>query len=120
MPLKEELKKKIQTAQNSEFERNAAYEELDNLLIDGELTFKQYSDLSDFADVNAKEVLASLKCIKAGLKEVKADFISDIWQKIKDFYNDVKEWIADKLPFITIQEKEVKDINEDLDKILGE
>lgn len=116
----EELKKKIQTSQNSEFERDAAYEELDNLLIDGELTFKQYSDFTDFADVNAKEVLASLKCIKAGLKEVKADFISDIWQKIKDFYNDVKEWIVEKLPFITIQEKEVKDINEDLDQILGE
>lgn len=116
----EELKKKIQTSQNSEFERDAAYDELDNLLIDGELTFKQYSDFTDFADVNAKEVLASLKCIKAGLKEVKADFISDIWQKIKDFYNGVKEWIVEKLPFITIQEKEVKDINEDLDQILGE
>lgn len=116
----EELKKKIQTSQNNEFERDAAYNELDEMLINGDISFKQYSDLTDYADVNSKEVLASIKYIKANLKEVKADFIGDIWNKIKEYFNNIKEFVLEYLPFISIQEKEVKDINEDLNNVLGE
>ena len=48
------------------------------------MTFDQYNKFTDFADVNAKQVLASIKFIKANLKQVKADFTDDIFEKIKD------------------------------------
>ena len=117
---KEKLTKSIKTSQNSEFERDAAYNELDNLLVNGDISFEQYNEFTDFIDVNAKEVLASAKYIKSHLVEVKAGVISDIWQKIKELYNDVKQWIEENLNFLSIQEKEIKDIDEDLDQVLGE
>lgn len=113
-----ELKRTIKTSQNEEFERDAAYNQLDDMLVDGYITFDEYSDLTDFADINAKQVLASIKDIKANFVEVTADFAGDTIQKIKDFFNSIKEWVSEKLSFLTIQEKEVKDINEDLDKVL--
>lgn len=113
-----QLKKEIKTSQNSEFDRNAAYKQLEDLLVDDIMTFDQYNKFTDFIDVNAKQVLASIKFIKANLKQVKADFTDDIFEKIKDLYNNIKQWISKILPFLSIQEKEVKDINEDLDIIL--
>lgn len=113
-----ELKRTIKTSQNKEFERDAAYKQLEDMLVNGDISFKEYSDLTDFADVNAKQVLASIKDIKANFVEVKADFAGDTIQKVKDFFNNIKEWVTEKLSFLTIQEKEAKDINEDLDKVL--
>ena len=114
----EKLRKEIKTSQNPEFERDAAYNELEDLLIDGDISFKQYSDFTDLADVNAKEVIASVKFIKANLKEVEAGIMDDIIEGLKEFYNNIKQWITDTFPFILTQEKEIKDINEDLDTIL--
>lgn len=114
----EKLRKQIKTSQNPEFERDAAYNELDELLINGDISFKQYSDFTDLADVNAKEVIASVKFIKANLKEVEAGIFDNIIDKLKELYNSTKEWFANILPFLSLQEKEVKDVNEELDIIL--
>ena len=113
-----QLKKEIKTSQNTEFERDAAYKALEDLLVDGVVTFDEYNKFTDLADVNAKEVIASVKHIKANLVEVKADAIDNITTKIKDLYNSVKEWVTKALPFLATQEKEIKDINEDLDTVL--
>lgn len=114
----EKLRKQIKTSQNPEFERDAAYNELDELLINGDISFKQYSDFTDLADVNAKEVIASVKFIKANLKEVEAGIFDNIIDKLKELYNSTKEWFANILPFLSLQEKEVKDTNEELNSIL--
>lgn len=114
----EKLRKQIKTSQNSEFERDAAYNALEDLLVSGEISFDQYNDLTDFADINAKQVLASVKYIKANLREVKADFVGNIWNKIKEYYAGIKGWIDEKLQFLSLQEKESKDLNEDLDNAL--
>lgn len=113
-----QLKKEIKTSQNTEFERDAAYKALEDLLVDGVVTFDEYNKFTDLADVNAKEVIASVKHIKANLVEVEAGVIDNITTKIKDLYNSVKEWVTKALPFLTTQEKEIKDINEDLDTVL--
>lgn len=114
----EKLRKQIKTSQNTEFERNAAYNELDDLLINNNISFKQYSDFTDLADVNAKEVIASVKYIKSNLKEVEAGIFDNIVDKLKELYNSTKEWFANILPFLSLQEKEVKDVNEELNTIL--
>ena len=113
-----QLKKEIKTSQNTEFERDAAYKALEDLLVDGVVTFDEYNKFTDLADVNAKEVIASIKHIKANLVEVEAGAIDNITTKIKDLYNSVKEWVTKALPFLATQEKEIKDINEDLDTVL--
>jgi len=113
-----QLKKEIKTSQNTEFERDAAYKALEDLLVDGVVTFDEYNKFTDLADVNAKEVIASVKHIKANLVEVEAGAIDNITTKIKDLYNSVKEWVTKALPFLATQEKEIKDINEDLDTVL--
>lgn len=114
----EKLRKQIKTSQNSEFERDAAYNELEDLLVNGDISFDQYNNLTDLADVNAKEVVASVKFIKSNLIKVEAGIIDNIINKIKQLYSSTKEWFFDILPFLSIQEKEIKDINEDLDTIL--
>lgn len=113
-----EFKKQIKTSQNTEFERDAAYKELEDMLIDGTLSFNQYNDFTDLADVNAKEVIACLKDIKANLREVEAGIFDNIIDKVKELYNSTKEWLSNTLSFLSIQEKEVKDVNEKLDAIL--
>lgn len=113
-----QLKKEIKTSQNTEFERDAAYKALEDLLVDGVVTFDEYNKFTDLADVNAKEVIASVKHIKSNLVEVEAGVIDNITTKIKDLYNSVKEWVTKALPFLATQEKEIKDINEDLDTVL--
>lgn len=115
------IRKQIKTSQNSSFDKDAAYDELDKLLIAGNINFSQYNELSDYAEIDAKTVLSSLKTIKAELnKELEADFISDIALKLKDLFNSAKEWVMDKLSFLTLQEKEITDINEELDSIIPE
>lgn len=117
----EKIRKQVKTSQNSAFDKDAAYNELDELLIAGDINFSQYNELSDYAEMNAKDVLASLKVIKAALnKGVKADFISDVSSKLKELFTSAKEWIMNKLSFLSLQEKEITDINEELDAIIPE
>lgn len=113
-----QLKKVVKTSQNSEFERDAAYKELEDLLIDNILTFDEYSKFTDLADVNAKQVRASIRYIKANYREIKSDFVGNIVESIKELFNKVKNLVTNILPFLSIQEKEVKDISEDLDTVL--
>lgn len=115
----ESLRKQIKTSQNEAFIKDEAYNELDKMLVAGYINFNQYNTLSDYAEMDSKMVLASVKNIQANLnKEIEADFISDITDKIKEAFNSAKEWIMDKLSFLSIQEKEIKDINEELDQLV--
>ena len=113
------LRKEIKTSQNSAFDKDAAYNKLDNLLISGALNFEQYNTLTDFAEINSKKVLASLELIESGMyKTVKAGFLQDIGNKIVELYNNVKDWLSDIIPFLTMQERDITEINEGLDEII--
>ena len=113
------LRKEIKTSQNSVFDKDAAYNKLDNLLISGALNFEQYNTLTDFAEINSKKVLASLELIENGMyKTVKAGFLQDIGNKIVELYNNVKDWLSNIIPFLTMQEKDITEINEGLDEII--
>ena len=115
----EKLRKNIKTSQNEAFVKDEAYNELEKLLIAGHIDFNQYNTLSDYAEMDSKSVLDSVKSIQANLnKEIEADFISNIADKIKEAFNSAKEWIMNKLSFLSIQEKEIKDINEELDQLV--
>ena len=115
----ESLRKQIKTSQNEAFIKDEAYNELDKMLVAGYINFNQYNTLSDYAEMDSKMVLASVKNIQANLnKEIKADFISNITDKVKEVFNSAKEWIMNKLSFLSIQEKEIKDINEELDQLV--
>lgn len=117
----EKLRKQIKTSQNSTFDKDAAYEELDKMLIAGQINFAQYNTLSDYAEIDSKMVLASLNEINSDYhKEVKAGVLTDALEKLKDLFVSAKEWIMDKLSFLTLQEKEITDINEELDTIISE
>ena len=117
----EKLRKQIKTSQNSTFDKDAAYEELDKMLIAGQINFAQYNTLSDYAEMDSKMVLASLNEINSDYhKEVKAGVLTDALEKLKDLFVSAKEWIMDKLSFLTLQEKEITDINEELDTIISE
>lgn len=113
------LRKEIKTSQNSAFDKDAAYNKLDNLLISGALSFEQYNTLTDFAEINSKKVLASLELIENGMyKTVKAGFLQDIGNKIVELYNNVKNWLSSIIPFLTMQERDITEINEGLDEII--
>lgn len=113
------LRKEIKTSQNSAFDKDAAYNKLDNLLISGALNFEQYNTLTDFAEINSKKVLASLELIENGMyKTVKAGFLQDIGNKIVELYNNIKDWLSNIIPFLTMQEKDITEINEGLDEII--
>ena len=113
------LRKEIKTSQNSAFDKDAAYNKLDNLLISGALNFEQYNTLTDFAEINSKKVLASLELIENGMyKTIKAGFLQDIGNKIVELYNNVKDWLSDIIPFLTMQERDITEINEGLDEII--
>ena len=113
------LRKEIKTSQNLAFDKDAAYNKLDNLLISGVLSFEQYNALTDFAEINSKKVLASLELIESGMyKTVKAGFLQDIGNKIVELYNNVKDWLSDIIPFLTMQERDITEINEGLDEII--
>lgn len=112
-----ELKKTIKTSQNDKFYKDSAYEELDNMLIDNTIDFDTYNQLSDFAELDAKKVLSSLKEIKAGLeKPVKAGILDSI----KDIFAGIKNWLSNVLSYLTLQDKQATDINEELDSIIPE
>lgn len=113
------LRKEIKTSQNSAFDKDAVYNKLDNLLISGALNFEQYNTLTDFAEINSKKVLASLELIENGMyKAVKAGFLQDIGNKIVELYNNVKDWLSNIIPFLTMQERDITEINEGLDEII--
>jgi hypothetical protein len=113
------LRKEIKTSQNTAFDKDAAYNKLDNLLISGTLNFEQYNTLTDFAEINSKKVLASLELIENGMyKIVKAGFLQDIGNKIVELYNNVKDWLSNIIPFLMMQERDITEINEGLDEII--
>ena len=113
------ISKNIKTSQNSVFDKEAAYTELDNMLIYGTIDFSQYNKLSDFAEMNSKLVLSSLKELRASLKkEVKADFVGSILDSIKSLFTALKQWITNALTYISGQEKQILDINEELEQFV--
>ena len=89
------------------------------MLVNGQINFEQYNTLSDFAEINSKTVLASLKKINVDYhKEIKAGILTDALEKLKDLFLSAKDWIMEKLSFLTLQEKEISNINEELDTII--
>lgn len=116
----EKLRKIIKTSQNEAFMKDAAYDELDKMLIAGQINFDQYNILSDFAEMDSKMLLDSVKHIQANFVDVQAGTMSNITEKIKEAFNTAKEWIMDKLSFLSLQEKEISDISEELDQVIPE
>lgn len=115
------ISKNIKTSQNSAFDKEAAYDELDNMLIGGTIDFSQYNKLSDFAEMDSKLVLSSLKDLKASLKkEVKADFVGSVVDSIKSLFKNLKQWILGTLTYLLGQEKEILDINEEFSQVLND
>lgn len=115
------MRKNIKMSQNKAFDKDAAYDELDQLLINGHIDFNEYNELSDFAEMDAKSVLASLKTIKASLnKHIKADFTDSLIEGIKSVFNTLKQWISGALTYLLGQEKEILDINEQLEQFVEE
>ena len=115
------MRKNIKMSQNKDFDKDAAYDELDQLLINGHIDFNEYNELSDFAEMDAKSVLASLKTIKASLnKNIKADFTDSLVEGIKSVFNTLKQWISGALTYLLGQEKEILDINEQLEQFVEE
>lgn len=117
----EEFKKKLNMSQNDSFSRNAAYDELDNMLINSDITFNNYSLLSDLIEVDSKSTLDFIKKIKSAFnKNITSNVFKDAINNLISTFNSIKNWINDKLSFLSIQEKENKDINEELDQIIQE
>ena len=117
----EQLRKQIKTSQNSAFDKDAAYATLDRMLVAGNINFGQYNTLSDYAEMNSKMVLASLKKIQSNYhKNVKSGILTDAIDNLKSLFLSAKEWIMEKLSFLTLQDKEITDINEELDTIIPE
>lgn len=116
----ENLGKSIKTSQNPEFYKEAAYNKLDNMLVDNKINFSQYNKLSDFIEMDSKRVLSSLfKIEKNYVNEVKV-VKSGAFEGFFSFINSIKNFIASALSFITIQDKKSKDLNEAFDRILEE
>lgn len=108
----------LKASLNNEFKEDA-YNKLDDLFVGGVIDFNQYNTLTDYAELDGKAVLASLKPIEASLKRnIKAGFIDNIKNILIDAFNTVKEWISDTVQLFTIQDKQITDINEKLDKVL--
>lgn len=116
----EMLNKVIKMCQNEAFIKDAAYDELDKMLVAGQINFDQYNKFSDFAEMDSKTLLDSVKHIQANLVNVEAGVISDITEKVKEVFNSAKEWIMEKLSFLSLQEKEISDISEELDQVIPE
>ena len=116
----EMLNKVIKMCQNETFMKDAAYDELDKMLIAGQINFDQYNKFSDFAEMDSKTTLNSIKHIQANFVNVEAGVISDITEKVKEVFNSAKEWIMEKLSFLSLQEKQLNDIEEELDQVIPE
>lgn len=120
--IQEEMKKlhkQIKMSQNEAFDKDAAYEALDKMLVAGQIDFAQYNTLSDYAEMDSKMVLASLNTINSKYnKEITAGILTDALAGLKDLFLSAKEWIMEKLSFLTLQDKEITDINEELDTIV--
>lgn len=115
----EKLRKEIKTSQNTTFNKDAAYNLLDNMLIKNEISFNQYNSLSDLAELNSKQIYLSIKSLRASLnKEVKADFIENIKEKAVFWFNAIKNWLFDIFSFLLLEEKQITDINKQLDLLV--
>ena len=111
----EKLRKNIKNSNNNKFYKDAAYNVLDGMLVDNIIDFSLYNQLSDLAEINAKEVLASMKAINLKLeKPIKSGVI----ESIKSIFNSIKSWLSDTLSYVTLQDKQVTDINEKLDELI--
>lgn len=114
-------RKKMQSSKNDVFAKNAAYDQLDNMLIDGYINFNQYSKLCDFAETDARTTLMAIKDIKASLdKSINSGVISDLKDKFLGWIDSAKSWFTKTISFITLLEKETKDINDKLDTFIQE
>ena len=115
----EELGKNIKNSLDNHLYKDEAYDRLDNMLIDGTINFDQYNKLSDFAEINAKQVMASLDIINSNYnKIVQAGFLSDLKDKVLSLYNSIKNWFSDTFSTLLLQEKTTKEINSALDSVL--
>lgn len=115
------MRKNLKMSQNTSFDKDAAYKELDEMLISGQIDFNTYNEISDFAEMNSKAVMASLKIIKSNLnKTVKADLIESVVEGIKSLFSTLKQWISTALTYLLGQEKDILDINDKLDQIIQE
>lgn len=121
-----ELKKKIQTSLYSSKNKIEAYNKLDNLIIEGSLDFNTYNELSDCIEKNSEisnkyisEIYASIKNDKTP-KVIEAGIFESIQNKLAQIFNKIGDWFSNFFNFITIENSKIKEINDDLDELIGE
>ena len=114
-------RKKMQSSKNIISMKNDAYNQLDNMLINGYINFNQYNNLCDFAETDARTTLVAIKDIKASLdKSINCSVISDLKDKFLGWIDSAKSWFTESISFITLLEKETKDINDQLEIFIQE
>ena len=101
--------------------KDKAYNQLEELLVNNKITFDQYKEFTSFADINARKVLSALKELEPIFnKEVSAGIFDSIVEILEYAYDSIKDWIVDAISLFSIQEKQITDINEKLDKVIEE
>ena len=101
--------------------KDKAYAMLENMLVDNIINFDQYTTFTNFADINAKKVISCLKEIEPVMrKQVHCGIFDNIVDIVSSIYNSAKDWILDAISLFSIQEKQIKDINDRLDEIIQE
>lgn len=126
--IKERVEEKAKEYRNASLKKasinlgkDRAYKMLEDMLVDNVISFDHYKEFTDFADINAKEVIAFLKTLEpVAKKEVHAGIFDSIMDIVNDIYESAKDWILDAISLFTIQEKQIKDINEKLDNVIQE
>ena len=126
--ISEEIEEKAKTFRQGNLKKasfnigkDKAYRMLEDMLVEGYMNFDQYQTFTSFADINARQVIASLEELKPLMnKEVDARVFDNIIDFISNVYESAKDWVVDAFSLFTIQEKQIKDINEKLDSIIPE
>lgn len=126
--IKERVEEKAKEYRNANLKKasinlgkDRAYNMLEDMLVDNVINFDQYKEFTGFADINAREVIAFLKTLEpVTKKEVHAGIFDSIMDIVNDIYESAKDWILDAISLFSIQEKQITDINEKLDKVIEE
>ena len=118
---KELRKANLKKASFNSLYKEKAYKILEDMLVNNNINFDQYSTFTSFADINARKVLAGLNQLnKNHSKELHAGIFDNIAEFAYEIYNSAKDWLFDAISLFSIQEKQIIDINEKLDQIIQE
>lgn len=114
----QELKKKIKPSMFNKFYKDSAYKKIDDMLLNNRIGFDIYSKLSDCIEINAKEVIASLKDLEFNSKKIVRT--AAFFDSIKSFFISLKNWCSTTLNYLKLQNKKASDIDDKLNELIQE